>query len=225
MRMLLVEDEQRLASLLQQGLIDHGYAVDVAHDGTSGWERIQVEPYDVVILDIMLPGIDGITLCRKLRAAGLNTPVLMLTARDRVRDRVLGLDSGADDYLTKPFAFPELLARIRALLRRESGSRDPVLRAGDVELDPQARTARRGTRSLELTSKEFGILELFLRNANRVLTRSQIAEHVWSDFAAESNVIDVYVSALRRKLSEAGEPNIIHTVRGIGYQLRSRDSP
>lgn len=221
MRILVVEDEHRLAAVLRQGLTEQGYAVDVAHDGEEGLGLAEVAPYDLLILDVMLPGLDGLTICRRLRAGGRHTPVLLLTARDAVDDRVAGLDSGADDYLSKPFAFRELLARARALLRRDGQTRAPVLRAGDLTLDPATREVRRGGRAIELTSKEYAVLEYLLHHPNRVLTRTQIVEHVWEyDFVAMSNVIDVYIRSLRRKLDDDHEPRLLHTVRGAGYRLR-----
>jgi DNA-binding response OmpR family regulator len=224
MRILLVEDEHRLTALLRQGLQEHGYAVDCAFDGEEGLRLALSEPYDLLILDIMLPKVDGFTLCRLLRDRDQHVPVLMLTARDAIDDRVKGLDCGADDYLTKPFAFRELLARVRAMLRRDSGTRDPVLRAGDVELDTVTHDVRRQGKPVELAGKEFAILEYLMRNPNRVLSRNQIAEHVWDyDFAALSNVIDVYIRSLRRKLGDEQEPRLIRTVRGVGYQLRLPD--
>jgi len=222
MRLLVVEDEHRLAEVLRQGLTEQGYAVDLAYDGETGLGLAELEPYDLLILDVMLPGLDGLAVCRRLRAGGRHLPVLLLTARDAVDDRVAGLDSGADDYLSKPFAFRELLARVRALLRREGRSREPVLRAGDLTLDPATREVRRGGRAIELTSKEYAVLEYLLHHPNRVLTRTQIAEHVWDyDFVAMSNVIDVYIRSLRRKLDDDGATRLLHTVRGTGYQLRS----
>jgi DNA-binding response OmpR family regulator len=221
-RILLVDDDVKFASVLRSGLEEHGYAVDVAHDGSDGYHLACVEPYDLIILDIMLPGLDGLEVCCRLRADRCNTPILMLTARDAVDDRVAGLDRGADDYLVKPFAFRELLARTRALLRRDIGSRDPVLRVADLEVDTVSHRVRRGATAVELTSKEYAILEYFVRNPNRVLTRSQIAEHVWDyDFVSMSNVVDVYVGYLRRKLGDDREPRLLHTIRGTGYQLRT----
>ncbi|HYY90347.1 MAG TPA: response regulator transcription factor [Chloroflexota bacterium] len=221
MRILIVEDERKLAALLRRGLEEHGYAVDEAYDGEQGFEFATSSGYDVLILDLMLPAMNGFELCRRLRALGNRAPVLLLTARDAIEDRVAGLDSGADDYLVKPFAFPELLARIRALLRRSGHSRDRVLRAGDLQLDPATREVRRGGQLVPLTSRECSVLEYLLRNPNRVLSRDQIAEHVWGfDFDATSNVIDVYVAILRRKLGDQGASQLLHTVRGIGYQLR-----
>ncbi|MBV9578255.1 MAG: response regulator transcription factor [Chloroflexi bacterium] len=222
MRILLVDDEVKFSTVLRSGLEEHGYAVDLAHDGEHGYQLASIEPYDLVILDVMLPVVDGLQVCRRLRADRCNTPILMLTARDAVDDRVAGLDCGADDYLTKPFAFRELLARSRALLRRDgNSSRDPVLRVGDLEIDTVGHSVQRDGRRVDLTSKEYAILEYFMRNPNRVLTRAQIAEHVWDyDFVAMSNVVDVYVGYLRRKLRDDREPRLLRTVRGTGYQLR-----
>jgi DNA-binding response OmpR family regulator len=221
MRILLVDDEVKFSTVLRSGLEEHGYAVDLAHDGEQGYQLACIEPYDLVILDVMLPVVDGLQVCRRLRADRCNVPILMLTARDAVDDRVAGLDCGADDYLTKPFAFRELLARSRALLRRDGNGRDPVLRVADLELDTVSHGVRRSGRKVDLTSKEYAILEYFARNPNRVLTRAQIAEHVWDyDFVAMSNVVDVYVGYLRRKLGDDREPRLLHTVRGTGYQLK-----
>ncbi len=221
MRILVVEDEHKLAGILKRGLEENGYAIDVAYDGREGLDLAMQEPYDLIVLDIMLPGIDGLTLCRRLRQERKNTPVMMLTARDTVDDRVAGLDSGADDYLVKPFAFRELLARVRALLRRDNLSRDPVIRAADIEIDTVTHEVRRGGRQVDLTSKEYAILEYFVRNPNSVLTRTQIAEHVWDyNSMAFSNVVDVYIGYLRRKLGDDREPRLLRTIRGTGYQLK-----
>jgi DNA-binding response OmpR family regulator len=196
--------------------------VDLAYDGEEGLQFAQVEPYDLIVLDVMLPRLDGYTVCRRLRAERRNVPVLMLTARDTIDDRVAGLDNGADDYLIKPFAFRELLARVRALLRRDGLSKDPVLRVGDLEVDTVSHEVRRAGKPVRLTSKEYAVLEYFLRNPNRVLTRTQIAEHVWDyDFVTMSNVVDVYVGYLRRKLDDEHEPRLLHTIRGTGYQLKA----
>jgi DNA-binding response OmpR family regulator len=221
-RILVVEDEHKLAGVLKRGLEEHGYAVDVAYDGDDGLTMATAAPYDLIVLDIMLPKLDGLSLCNLLRAQKLHMPVLMLTARDAIDDRVAGLDSGADDYLTKPFAFRELLARVRALLRRDGlSARDPVLRIADLQIDTVSHEVRRGGKLIELTSKEYAILEYFARNPNRVLTRTQIAEHVWDfDFLSMSNVIDVYIGYLRRKLGDDTEPRLLRTIRGTGYQLR-----
>ena len=221
MRILIVEDEGKLAGALKRGLEDEGYAVDLAADGEEGLGLAELEPYDLLLLDLMLPKLDGISLCRQLRARGRQLPILMLTARDAIEHRVAGLDSGADDYLVKPFAFPELLARVRALVRRAGPSKDPVLRVADLEIDTVSRQVRRAGRPIGLTTKEYAILEYFARNPNRVLSRVQIAEHVWDyDFVAMSNVVDVYVRYLRRKLDDGREPPLLCTIRGAGYQLK-----
>jgi DNA-binding response OmpR family regulator len=222
MRLLVVEDEHKLASVLKRGLEEHGYAVDLAYDGDDGLAMTTAAPYDLIVLDVMLPGLDGFSLCNQLRAQKMHMPVLMLTARDAVDDRVAGLDSGADDYLTKPFAFRELLARIRALLRRDGlSARDPMLKVADLQIDTVSHEVRRSGKLIDLTSKEYAILEYFARNPNRVLTRTQIAEHVWDfDFVSMSNVIDVYIGYLRRKLGDDSEPRLLRTIRGTGYQLR-----
>jgi DNA-binding response OmpR family regulator len=220
MRVLVVDDDRKLAGMVRRELEDQGYAVDVAHDGEEGLSFAELGPYDLIVLDVVMPGLDGLTVCRRLRERKVNTPVLMLTARNGVDDRVGGLDSGADDYLVKPFNFRELGARVRAMLRRSGPSKDPVLRVGDVEVDTVGQEVRRGGRVVELTGKEFAILEYFVRNPNRVLTRPQIAEHAWNyDFAAESNVIDVYIKNLRRKLDDRGGQRLFRTVRGVGYKL------
>ena len=221
MRILLVEDEQALAAVLKKGLEEHAYAVDLAEDGESALAFASSEPYDLVILDVMLPDIDGFSVCKKLRADSRHMPVLMLTALNSVDDRVAGLDSGADDYLLKPFDPRELFARVRALLRREQPTRDPLLRVADIELNTASRFVRRGSKPIELTTREFAILELFVRNANRVLSRDEIAQHVWPfEFTAMSNVIDVYVGNLRRKLGDDADTRLLSTVRGAGYLLR-----
>jgi DNA-binding response OmpR family regulator len=222
MRLLVVEDEGGIASALRQGLSEQGYAVDVARDGEQGRDYALAAAYDVILLDILLPELDGLSLLRDLRKRGMTTPILLLTARDAVDDRVAGLDAGADDYLVKPFSFSELLARIRALLRR------PVLRAGDrlatgdVGMDLGARTVTRGTQPVTLTPREFAVLEYLLRHPGQALSRTQIAEGVWSwEFHGESNVVDVYIGYLRRKLDADGVPSIIETLRGYGYRLRN----
>jgi DNA-binding response OmpR family regulator len=221
MRVLLVEDEQAFANVLRKGLEEQAYAVDVAEDGESAVALAHTEPYDLVILDVMLPDMDGFCVCRALRAGSRNMPVLMLTALNSIEHRVAGLDSGADDYLAKPFDPRELLARVRALLRRELPNRDPVLRIGDLEIDTASHEVRRGPRRIDLTTREYAMLELFARNPNRVLSRDEIAQHVWAfEFTAMSNVIDVYVGNLRRKLEDDAEPRLLSTVRGAGYLLR-----
>ncbi|MCL5107986.1 MAG: response regulator transcription factor [Chloroflexi bacterium] len=221
MRILVVEDEKQLAGILKRGLQEHGYATDTADDGEDGLSLAETSEYDLIVLDVMLPGLSGLEVARTLRARRINTPILMLTARDAIDDRVAGLDSGADDYLIKPFAFRELVARIRALLRRDDLVKDPVLRVADLEMDTVSREVRRAGQLVPLASKEYAVLEYLVRNPNRVLTRTQIAEHVWNyDFTAMSNVVDVYIRYLRRKLDDGHEPRLIHTMRGTGYQLR-----
>ncbi|HEY7139433.1 MAG TPA: response regulator transcription factor [Methylomirabilota bacterium] len=223
MRILVVEDERKVASFIQQGLEEEGYAVDVASDGVTAVDlALSGTPYDLVVLDVLLPKRDGFAVLRDLREHRMTAPVLMLTARDRVPDRIAGLDLGADDYLTKPFAFEEFLARIRALLRRATAQRTPVLELADLRLDPATRRVTRGGRTISLTAREYALLEYFLRHAGRVLTRPVLAEHVWGiDFDPESNVIDVYVGYLRRKIDLPGEPRLLHTTRGTGYVLRA----
>jgi two-component system OmpR family response regulator len=222
MRLLIVEDEVKMAGLLRRGLQEEGYAVDVAQTGSEGVWAGTENPYDAIVLDVMLPDIDGFAVCRQLREAGRWTPILMLTARDAVPDRVAGLDAGADDYLTKPFAFTELLARLRALMRRGAGERPAVLRAGDLALDPATRRVTRGQQSVDLTAKEFALLEYFLRHPGEVLTRTRLIEHVW-DFAydGDSNVVDVYIRYLREKVDRPFGRQTIETVRGAGYRLRA----
>jgi two-component system OmpR family response regulator len=220
-RILVVEDEARLASLLRRGLVEEGHAVDLAADGEEALAWVDVGDYDAIVLDILLPGIDGLEVCRRLRRRHVRTPILLLTARDTVADRVTGLDAGADDYLVKPFAFAELTARLRALARRPPDTHDPVLAAGDVRLDPAARRVWRGEAELPLPNKEFRILEYLMRHQDRVLTRAMIAEHIWDyDFPGASNVIDVHVRQLRRKLNDPYPDGMIETVRGVGYRLR-----
>ncbi|MDQ4078208.1 MAG: response regulator transcription factor [Chloroflexota bacterium] len=220
MRVLVVEDEPGVAAFIEQGLTEAGYAVDVARDGEEGLDYALAAEYDLLLLDIMMPRKSGLHLLRELRARGDETPVLLLTARDAVEDRVKGLDAGADDYLVKPFAFAELLARLRALLRRPPLQSGTVLSVGDLELNTATREVRRAGQSLELTPREFSLLEYLMRHENQVLTRTQIAEHVWNfDFASDTNVVDVYIGYLRRKIEWEGVAPLIHTVRGVGYQL------
>jgi DNA-binding response OmpR family regulator len=221
-RILLVEDEARLAANLQRGLIEQGFTVDIAADGERALSRSRQVAYDLVVLDVMLPGMDGFSVCRELRRNNVDLPILMLSARGVVEDRVRGLESGADDYLTKPFAFSELHARARALLRRRRPTELLILTVDDVVLDPVKRVVHRGSRKLDLTQKEFALLAYFLSHSGEVLTRAMIAEHVW-DFTWDrlTNLIDVYVNHLRRKLEDGGAPRLIHAVRGIGYVLRT----
>jgi two-component system response regulator MprA len=224
MRILVVDDEPAVRDSLERALRLDGYEVDLAADGREGLERCRAEPPDAIVLDLLMPEMDGLEACRRLREAGDRTPVLMLTARDGVSDRVAGLDAGADDYLVKPFALEELQARLRALLRRAEPAGDPVsavLRFADLEMDTGAYEVRRGERRIELTRTEFSLLRLLLEHPRQVLTRSLIRERVWGyDFGASSNSLEVYVGYLRRKLEAGGEPRLVHTVRGVGYVLR-----
>jgi two-component system response regulator MprA len=222
MKILVVDDERAVRDSLRRALQLQGYEVELASDGAEALARLSANGrVDAVVLDILMPGIDGLEVCRQIRRAGSGVPVLMLTARDAVGDRVEGLDAGADDYLVKPFALEELLARVRALLRRGSATVDGVLRFADLELDPQTREVRRNGDRIELTRTEFNLLELFMLNARQVLTRSIIFERVWGyDFGFASNSLDVYIGYLRRKTEAGGKPRLIHTVRGVGYALR-----
>jgi DNA-binding response OmpR family regulator len=221
MRVLLVEDEPKLAAFIQKGLAEDAFHVDVAAAGEAAMTHARQTTPDIVILDVMLPGMDGFAVCQQLRLLHPEVPILMLSARGVVDDRVRGLDAGADDYLTKPFAFEELRARLRALLRRQKPSALLVLKIADITLDPVSRTVTRGNRRLDLTPKEFALLAYLMRNAGQVLTRAMIAEAVW-DFTWDrlTNVIDVFINHLRRKLEDAGEPRVIHSVRGVGYVIR-----
>jgi two-component system, OmpR family, response regulator len=221
-RVLIVEDEPRMASLVRGGLVHEGLAADVAATGGDAVWMAQAHEYDVVVLDVMLPDQDGFETCRRLRGAGVWAPILMLTARDAVEDRVAGLDSGADDYLVKPFAFPELLARLRALTRRGEPERPAVLEVDDLRLDPATRRVSRGAAPIDLSPKEFALLETFMRRPNEVLSRLHMLEHAW-DFAYDnrSNVVDVYVRRLRRKIDDPFGCESLETVRGVGYRLRT----
>jgi len=221
-RALIVEDHLRMASLIRRGLIKEGFAVDVANSGEDALWMAQGSSYDAIVLDVMLPGIDGFETCRRLRTSGVWTPVLMLTARDSVDDRVEGLDTGADDYLVKPFAFAELLARLRALSRRGDGNRPAVIEVDDLRLDPATHRVWRGSVEIRLSTKEFAVLETFMRRADEVLSRYDLLEHAW-DFAYEnrSNIVDVYVRHLRRKIDEPFDRRSLETVRGAGYRLRA----
>src|SRR3989442_7880897 len=225
MRILVVEDERKVANFIRQGLVEEGHAVEVAADGADALDLLLGDPvYDLVVLDLMLPRRDGFAVLKSLRERRNRTPVLILTARDSVPDKVTGLDLGADDYLTKPFAFEELLARVRALLRRGTDHRAAPLQLDNLLVDPLARTATRGARRTDLTAREYALLEYFLRNAGRVLTRPMIAQHVWGiDFDSESNIIDVYVGYVRRKIDGEGEPRLFHTVRGAGYVMKAAE--
>jgi heavy metal response regulator len=225
MRVLVVEDERRIAEFLCRGLSEQGYAVDVASDGEEALDWPAVAEFDAIILDVMLPVRDGFQVCRVLRERGVKTPILMLTARDAVEDRVRGLDSGADDYLVKPFAFSELLARLRALSRREHAALGTVLSVADLTMNTSARDVRRHGVSIELTTKEYALLEYLMRHVNQVLTRTMIAEHVWNyDFDNATNVIDVHVRNLRRKVDEPFRTKLVQTVRGAGYRISAHES-
>ncbi|MBX3395517.1 MAG: response regulator transcription factor [Phycisphaerae bacterium] len=225
MRILLVEDNQKMARFIRQGLVEHGYAVDVAASGTDGEEMACTEPYDLIVLDVMLPEQDGVSACRNIRRRGVKVPVLMLTALSTTGDKVQGLDAGADDYLTKPFEFDELIARIRAMLRRGQAQESSALKFDDLELDLLKRSVTRAGQKIKLTSKEFALLEYFMRHPERVLTRTNIGEHVWDmNFDSDSNVIDVYVSMLRRKIDKGFTRKLIQTVVGTGYKLSLEES-
>ena len=225
-RILVVEDERKVANFIRQGLTEEGHTVEVASDGATALDLLVAgPPPDLVVLDLMLPKVDGFAILKAARQRRVTTPVLVLTARDSVADQVRGLDLGADDYLTKPFAFDEFLARVRALLRRGTVGGTPRLQLGDLSLDPATREVWRGTRRITLTTREYSLLEYFLRNPGRVLTRPMLAEHVWGlDFDPESNIVDVYVGYLRRKVDGPEDKRLVHTVRGAGYVIRT-DAP
>jgi two-component system OmpR family response regulator len=226
MRVLIVEDELKMASLIRRGLVEEGHAADVARTGEDALWMAEAHPYDAIVLDVMLPRLTGFETCRRLRNAGVWAPVLMVTARDAVDDRVAGLDAGADDYLTKPFSFAELLARLRALARRGAVERPTLLKAAGLRLDPAARRVWRGDAEIALSAKEFALLETFMRRPGQVLSRFQLLEHAW-DFAYEnrSNVVDVYVRYLRQKIDRPFRTDTIETVRGVGYRLRGGEAP
>ena len=220
MRVLIADDEKDLNDVLTRTLADEGYAVDSVYDGDSALEYLEAGPYDAAVLDIMMPGLDGLEVLRRYRAGGGSTPVLLLTARDGIDDRVRGLDSGADDYLVKPFMFPELLARLRVLMRRNGGDRSSVLRCGPLSLDTASHRAERAGRTIDLSAKEYAILEYMLRNKGAILSRESIRNHIWSwDYDGESNVVDVYIRYLRKKIDDGEEKRLIHTVRGSGYMI------
>ncbi len=220
-RVLIVEDERRIAAYIRRGLAEQGHAVDVAYTGREALDWVKAAPFDLIVLDIMLPELDGLAVCRRLRAAGVCTPILMLTARDGVDDRVAGLDAGADDYLVKPFALAELLARLRALARRSTdSSKTSLLQVADLTLDMATRRVRRGCRDISLTAKEYSVLECLMREPGRVLSRAAIVEHVWSyDAFNESNVVDVYIRNLRRKIDDLSPLKLIETIHGAGYRI------
>ncbi len=220
MRLLIVEDNRRLNTSLKMSLMDDGYAADSAYDGQEAEELAEMTPYDAIILDIMLPIRDGIEVCTNLRKKHINTPIIMLTARDTIDDRIKGLDSGADDYLVKPFALNELRARLRALLRRESTDKTGVLSIDDLTLDPAAHRVERAGKPIDLTAKEYALLEYFMRNPDRLITREMAESHIWSyDFEGTSNVVDVYIRRLRRKVDDTYKVKLLETVRGAGYRL------
>ena len=224
MRVLVIEDEKQLLKIIGERLKEEGYATDLVRDGIEGLHFAESLDYDCIILDIMLPSMDGFSVLRKLRARKINTPILILTAKDTIKDKVSGLNLGADDYITKPFSFEELIARVRAMLRRKSGEKETVLFISDLTLDLITREVSRGNHLIELTSKEFAILEYLLRNKGKVLTKSQIANHVWNyEFEYKSNIVEVYVRYLRKKLEDNFENKLIHTVSGVGYVIKVKE--
>jgi heavy metal response regulator len=221
MRILVVEDEEKIASFIQRGLKEQHYVVDVAYDGEEGLYLAEINPYDLIVLDIMLPKMDGIAIAKQLRSNKCDTPILMLTARNAVKDKVSGLNAGADDYLTKPFSFSEFLARVRALLRRQRKEKVDILKLADLELNTLNHKVKRGKREISLTSKEFGLLEYLMVNMNQVVTRTMISEHVWHEnFDRMTNVIDVHIKYLRDKINKGAKKKLIHTIRGTGYSLK-----
>jgi len=221
MKILLIEDERKIASFIERGLKEEHFIVDVAYDGENGSYMAQVNDYDLVILDIMLPGKDGVRVCTELRKKKIDTPILMLTARDSIQDKIFGLDAGADDYVTKPFAFEELLARVRALLRRKSSKNTMNLKVANLELDQRTHRVTRAGKEIELTNKEYNLLEYLMLNANHVVTRTMLYEHVWDvHFDTFTNVVDVYINYLRNKIDKNFAKQLIHTVRGTGYIIR-----
>jgi len=221
MRILVVEDEKKVASFIKRGLEEESFSVDMAYDGEEGLSMAEANPYDLILMDLMLPKMDGLAVIKELRNKGNKAPVLCLTAKDTVEDIVSGLDSGSDDYLTKPFAFAELVARVRALLRRGVQDRGAEIRFADLRLDPVAHKVWRSNKEIELTAKEYALLEYFMRNPNQILTRTMIAEHVWDyTFDSFTNIIDVYVNYLRKKVDRDYDKKLIHTVRGIGYVMK-----
>ena len=221
MRLLVVEDEKKVGSFIKKGLEEEGHAVDVASDGETGLGIALERVHDLIILDISLPKMDGLQVLKTLRQKKVSTPILLLTVRATIEDKVIGLDAGADDYLTKPFAFQELVARVRALLRRQAKAEPTILQFSDITLDPARRIVLRKGEKIDLTSKEFSLLEYFMRNPSRVLTRTMIIEHIWNyDFDSMTNLVDVYVNYLRKKIDAGRDPKLIHTVRGVGYVLK-----
>jgi two-component system, OmpR family, copper resistance phosphate regulon response regulator CusR len=224
MRILVVEDDKKVAAFVRKGLVEEQYVVDVCHDGAEGLSFALGAEYDAIILDLLLPKRDGITVCKTLRERGVATPIIMLTAKDATEDKIHGLDVGADDYLTKPFSFAELLARLRALFRRSQLAAEPRLRVADLELDPAARVVTRAGRKISLTGKEYALLEFFVRNRGRILSETRILEHVWElDHDPGTNIVSVYVYHLRGKIDKGHEPRLLHTVRGAGFVLSAEE--
>ena len=222
MKLLVIEDEKKIATLLQKGLREQGYAVDLTHDGNEGLSRASSEPYDAIVLDMMLPGRDGLSVLRTLRDRKITTPVMVLTARGEVSERVEGLNTGADDYMAKPFAMDELVARLRALMRRVTGENISLYKVGDLTMNLVSREVTRGSRKIELTAREFRLLEYLMRSPGQVLTRTQIIERVWEyHFDPGTNLVDVYIQRLRRKIDDGEEVKMIQTVRGVGYCIKS----
>jgi two-component system copper resistance phosphate regulon response regulator CusR len=224
MRILVIEDERKLAALIRRGLVEQSYIVDIAYDGVDGQLKASENDYDLIVLDIIIPKQDGWVTCKKIREDGISTPILILTALGEIDEKVRGLDSGADDYLIKPFAFAEFLARVRALLRRRQAASDPVLKVNDLILDPAKHTVQRDGKIVNMTAKEFALLEYLMRNHGRVMTRTQISEHVWDiDFSSASNVVDVFIKSLRQKIDKGFPKQLIHTVVGVGYVLKEEN--
>jgi len=222
MRILVVEDEKRIADFVARGLKEEHYAVDIAYDGEQGLYLADINTYDLMIFDVMLPKYEGVDMCRQLRAKKINTPILMLTARAAVKDKVTGLNAGADDYLTKPFSFEELLARVKVLLRRPTANKTSVLKVADLELNQLSHEVKRNGRQMILTAKEFALLEYFMLNSSQVISRSMISEHVWNEqFDSMTNVIDVHIRNLRNKIDDGFKKKLIHTLRGSGYMLKN----
>lgn len=221
MRILVIEDEKKIADFIKRGLKEEGYAADTAHDGKEGYFLATTNDYDIIVLDLMLPQMDGVAICKKLRSEHIATPIIMLTAKETIADKVTGLDAGADDYITKPFAFEELLARIRAVLRKKESKEPTKLHVGDLELDLISHKVARRGKEIKLTTKEYALLEYLMRNADTVITRTMISEHVWDiDFDTFTNVIDVYVNYLRNKIDRGHSKKLIHTIRGRGYMIK-----
>ena len=226
MQILIVEDEEKIANFLRRGLLEESYAVDIASNGEDALYKFEINEYDLVVLDLLIPKIDGISVCRKIREVNTTTPILILTAKDAIEDKIKGLDAGADDYMTKPFSFSELSARIRALLRRGKKSDPTVLTVANLSLDPATRTAKRGNTKIILTTREYALLEYFMRNPNRVLTKTELLEHVWDyNYDGLSNILETYVKYLRKKINvHSTDKELIHTMRGSGYILRQEDN-